>query len=76
MSPAGVQEKLRYNIEITGVVGGGVDIRRDATNEFSFDAPRCKEFIVSCYVYDEDDPTMYDGYSVSALVIPEPPVRS
>ncbi|MGH3370989.1 MAG: hypothetical protein ACRDPR_13425 [Nocardioidaceae bacterium] len=50
-------------------------IQRQESNEFAFDVPRSKQIIVSCYVSAVDDPTMYDGYAVSALVIPRPPDR-
>jgi hypothetical protein len=35
--------------------------------------PRSKQIIVSCYVSAVDDPDMYDGYAVTALVVPLPP---
>lgn len=73
VNPAGEQHDLRYEIEISGVVGPLVDVERHDANEFSFDAPRSREFIVSCYVRDVNDRTMYDGQAVVARVIPKPP---
>jgi hypothetical protein len=70
VNPDGEQDDLRYDIEITGVVGERPSVERHGANEFSFEAPRSKEFIVSCYVRDVNDPTMYDGWAVSAKIIP------
>jgi hypothetical protein len=71
VNPSGPQEDLEYDIEITGVVGGGTAYRKIGANEFQFNAPRSKEVIVSCYVRDVNDPSMYDGQSVIAKVIPQ-----
>jgi hypothetical protein len=74
VNPSGDQDDLRYDIEITGVTGPRPEVRCQAPNEFSFDAPRSKEFIVSCYVRDVNDPTMYDGQAVVAPSDPGPTI--
>lgn len=71
VNPAGDQDRLQYDIEITGVLGDKPAVERNGPNEFFFDAPRSKQFIVGCYVRDRDDPRMYDGQSVVARVVPQ-----
>lgn len=81
INPAGPQSDLRYRIEVTGIAAGAIILPPPAGgpypyqdgNEFTFDVPRTRQILIGCYVSAVGDPDMYDGETVSALVVPRPP---